>query len=442
MFFFKIFVVFVFLFSWFTYKKLNKNTSIVDVFFLFFLIVYLPYFLFNPEAASAWSRLVFSSEEIFRADIMMSAFFLGGGILFRVQKILLNDSQIEDTQSTNLLDLSFGAEFLLSCTALLVAILIWLYFALHGDYWDFHTSIFKFLSGNMPLGEYRFERNVKFSESYLINNTLGYLRYTVLPVLFLMIVYPYLKNRKYLVVLVVLIVYFIALPLSFAKLPFFCYGGYLILLWIYLNRGELSFRVFALVSLVSVAFLVYALAQMYKLQWTGVSDPDPRHIFSPQLLLAAERVWGESYSVILRYCSVYPDKLPFTGISGIGFLSKIFSLEPRFPDLEVVRVILGENETASNPGLFILGGYAAYGFGGAFLFLFGGIVWLFFLDKFERFLYTIYIRRIYRALLMVNILFLLQVSLQTTFFTYGLLIVPIMLFLFDRLLFVCLKPTI
>jgi hypothetical protein len=175
---------------------------------------------------------------------------------------------------------------------------------------------------------------------------------------------------------------------------------------------------------------VAVLAVLYMLQYYGTEGYTT---LDRPLRLAVERIWGESYSIVLRYLAVYPDQLPFAGWSGIATIAKMLGLTARYPDIEVSTVLNGA-DSGSNPGVFFLGGYATFGVVGLASFAVLGFLILWTIDEIDNALRTDIAHRVYFAVMAVNCLFLLQIPLQTALVTYGLAIVPLLLFLIDRLL--------
>jgi hypothetical protein len=293
---------------------------------------------------------------------------------------------------------------------------------------DFRFTVLKFFSFQLASGEYRILRNTGYTDSWLIEGLLGRLRFTIFPIFFCLAVYPFLRKGYRIFAAIAAITFFLSFPASLSKLPVFFFLGYMTLLLLQRIPRILDIAWMSIFTMVASGLLIACLATLYLAQYQGAisqGEVDPLH-------LAIERIWGEPFSIVVRYFAVYPDRLPFTGWSGINLAAKAIGLDPRLPDIEVARTILGP-DSGSNPTVYFLGGYAAFGTVGLCLFAFLGVMLLWVLDITGRRIHTAPLRATYFAVVGMNVMFLNQIALQTALVTYGLAIAPAVIFVLDRL---------
>lgn len=98
------------------------------------------------------------------------------------------------------------------------------------------------------------------------------------------------------------------------------------------------------------------------------------------------------------------------------------------PDVEVARTLLGP-DSGSNPGAFFVSGYAAFSYLGIIIFSFlgFGLVWI--LEEIQQLIQTPVLRAAYFSTVGMNVIFLNQIALQTALITYGLAVIPVVIFL-------------
>ena len=352
----KFIAVGTFVACWMLSRKEARHLKISDVFILMMLAIYLPYFFFNPQARSSWNDLSFSNEVIWRAEIGFLTVLAIGSLIFLAKFAL--PTRWKETTRLTVQPLNLSVLRLLSIVAILFSAFIFLILLNFQEFRGFREKTLEFATGQISGYLYSHYRSLVFSGTFLTDGVLGRLRFVVFPILFLASISWFVETRKYALAFLIGAAIFLALPMSFAKLP------------------------------------------------------------------------------IAYFFAVYPDLLSFTGTSGINLLAKIAGVEPRMPDIEVARTLLGPN-SGSNPGVFFLGGYAAFGFAGLIVFSILGFGILFILDAISVALRFQYIRSIYMAIMSMNVLFFLQVSLQTALLTYGVLVIPLILLAIDRVLIRC-----
>ena len=428
----KFIAVGTFVACWMLSRKEARHLKISDVFILMMLAIYLPYFFFNPQARSSWNDLSFSNEVIWRAEIGFLTVLAIGSLIFLAKFAL--PTRWKETTRLTVQPLNLSVLRLLSIVAILFSAFIFLILLNFQEFRGFREKTLEFATGQISGYLYSHYRSLVFSGTFLTDGVLGRLRFVVFPILFLASISWFVETRKYALAFLIGAAIFLALPMSFAKLPIAYFFGYSVFYLFYTRYGGLRFTYFATAIPAIVGLAVIGLSAIYQLQYNGAEGYS--YIFGKPFELAHERVWGESYSILLRYFAVYPDLLSFTGTSGINLLAKIAGVEPRMPDIEVARTLLGPN-SGSNPGVFFLGGYAAFGFAGLIVFSILGFGILFILDAISVALRFQYIRSIYMAIMSMNVLFFLQVSLQTALLTYGVLVIPLILLAIDRVLIRC-----
>ncbi len=419
-FFLEILSLIFFTFTWLKTRPNDAGVNLMDVFSVGLLLVVAPYSLIDPMGKTLYGQLEsFAGASIEAQKILAITFFMGGCVLWI-------NSWMRATKAISLVDLPPEIELKIAWFAVGCSIFLLFALLLQEEFVYFRLVTFKFLMGRLTDVEYSFLRNKILTGTWLLDEVLGRIRFAILPILFGLIITPLLRVGRALMAGVLALLFFLAIPLSLAKLPYFYYAGYLVVAWIFVSSHKFSRKELIFLWVVVALSGFCALIFLYIIQegW-GLNG------LNSLLRPAIQRIWGEPYAAILKYCATYPDLLSFTGVNGVGVFAKVLGLEHRIPDLEVLQALYGTNNYGSNPGYFVLGGYAAWGLLGVVGFSFLGFLYVCFLDRLFEVLRVILIRQIFKIVLVLNVLFLLQVSLQTTLITYGLFIIPCILFLLD-----------
>lgn len=421
----KIALILVFMFAWLRSRS-SLQAEPSDFFYLSFLLIYVPGFLFNPSGETALNRLHLSHEAARVAEFGMLIMLGLGALVLTLRRyaerkcswLTINENTVvTPTLAVNVAIV--GAALSIGAVILLLAI---------PEFREFKRDVLKFFTFQFEGSDYRVLRNGKYADGWLTESLLGRARFTIFPILFCLVIYPLLSKRRMVVAIVVGIAIFVALPASLSKLPIFFFLGYGAILCATRHPRFLDIRFLSAMLAIGTVMIVTVLILLYTAQYqssvvNGTVLP---------LNLAIERIWGETYSVVVRYFNVYPSILPYTGISGINMLAKLIGVAPRLPDIEVAQTLLG-SDSGSNPGVFFLGGYAAFGMAGLCLFAVLGSLVLWLLDIVGRKMRSAPLRATYLAVVGMNAVFLNQIALQTALVTYGLVVVPVVLICLDRL---------
>jgi hypothetical protein len=419
--FFNVLYVGWFMFCWVSYKRGSYTIAISDIFFAAFLAIVLPFFFFNPEAKYPLHKLELGSIVVEAGQRAIACVLIVGGGCLLVRRRWGSSPRVSRIQLDHNAYRSLG---LAASTAALISLSLFLI----PELLDFRLQTLRWLTGELNGSEYIGFR--RFYSGGVYDAILGRMRFVVLPIIYLGILASIAHRKNWLLLLLVAPLFFVALPASFSKLPVIYYIGYTLLFICFSGQREPKLSSAILVASAGVVAAIMIMSALYVLQY-GRANEFVLASMAP-VNLAFERIWGESYSIILRYLAVYPEKLPFTGISGISLLARLWGVEPRIPDLEVTRVLLGLDSGSSNPGMFFLGGYAAFGNGGLAAFAALGFLAVWAVDEIGNMLRTDLAYRIYFSIMALNCLFLLQVALQTTFLTYGVAIIPVLVLILDR----------
>lgn len=398
-----------------------------DFFVLSFLLIYLPGFLLNPSGQSSLNGLHLPPAAVTRAEVAMLVVLAIGSVLFLLRRCL--ERHFTNLKRRQALVSSEPMSVWLAVAAALVLVALFILFMPAPDFRQFKSDVLRFLTFQFEGSDYRWLRNGKYSDDWLLESVIGRLRFTLFPILFCLVLYPLLKASRIVPAVVVAVVIFLALPASLSKLPIFFFVGYAVILCATRYPRFLDIRLLCAMLVIATIMIVAMLILLYTAQYQSA-------VISGAILplnLAIERIWGETYSVIVRYFSVYPEMLPYTGWSGINMLAKVLGLAPRLPDIEVARTLLGP-DSGSNPGIYFLGGYAAFGMGGLCLFAALGPLVLWMLDLLSRQIRVAPLRATFLAVVGMNGVFLNQIALQTALGTYGLAVVPLVLLALDRVL--------
>lgn len=403
--------------------------TLIDIFLVTILLVVAPYFIFNPSAESEWNALRFSPAPIFAAEAGIVLMFVTMGIsLVSARYVFPVGDTVASMETAGVYKLNLGKAALIGMALLLVVLL------LLPDFVRYRIITLQFLGGDLGTDEYVVARRLAFSES-LGFEVLNRIRFSILPVLLLSFLFEYIVRKRIFFSAVFSFIFFIIYAISLSKLPFVYYFGYIAIMFAYIHGYMNNFSMIKLMSAAVLAILlvILLLIPLYMLQYSEVSGFEAP--FDKPLFLAIERIWGENYSIILRYFTLYPDYMPYAGFSGINVVAGLFNLPYRNIDIEVPGFFFGREVLTTNPGVFILSGYASFGYLGIFVYTVIAVWLVAFLDFLHTRIYTRAIASVYFATLAVNVTFLAQLALPTSLLTYGIGVVPFLLFLVDRVSF-------
>ena len=414
----------IFVLAWLRSRR-SRSVEVSDFFVLSFLTIYIPGFLFHPSGETTLNALDLPDAAARRGEVGMMVVLALGAMTLTVRRYLeqkvpllrVSGARISSTRLSNALGLG----------SLAVAVICFSFLLLNPEFRDFKQNVLKFFTFRLAGNVYRTLRNMGYEDSWLIEGAIGRARYTIFPILFCLTLYPLLAARRLVVAVIVACALFILLPASLSKLPIFLFAGYAALLFMSRFPRSLDMTWVSLMAIVAVSLVVTTLILLYVAQYkesvaTGAVQP---------LNFAIERLWGETYSIVVRYFAVYPEVLPYTGWDGINLVAKLIGGRPRYPDIEVAQTLLGP-DSGSNPGAFFLGGYAAFGMPGLCIFAVLGPLILGGLDIVGRKIRTAPLHATYFAVIGMNTLFLNQIALQTALVTYGLAVIPVIIFVMDR----------
>lgn len=422
----KLAIVAVFIAAWLRSRR-GKTAEISDFFTLSFLIIFVPGFLLNPSGETSLNALHLPEAATRKAELAMIAMLLLGAMVmvlrYRVERHHPELPRAFDPSTPSRLPiaLAWGA---LAASILMVGAL-----SLDPEFRDFKLNVLKFFTFQFEGSDYRFLRNVRYANAWLIEGVLGRARFTVLPILFCLMIYPLLNRRHALLAGTAALMFYVALPASLSKLPLFFFVGYLALLMAARFPRLLDLRWISIMSMVAACMVITLLIILYAAQYQS----SVIHGSVLPLNLAIERIWSEPYSIVVRYFAVYPDLQPFAQWNGIALVAHLREWPVRLPDIEVARTLLGP-DSGSNPGVFFLGGYAAFGWAGFAIYALAGWFLLWGLDTLHERIREPALRNTYFAVMAMNVFFMNQIALQTALLTYGLVLVPLLILGLDRLL--------
>lgn len=430
----KILMIAVFVWVWLKSRQ-SRTAEVSDFFVISFLGIYLPGFLLNPSGATSLNALDLPQTAVVRAEVAM-LLALGLGSMVMVLRCVANRKS-QGHQPELIMARTSQLSIVLAWCAALVSALVFCALLFSPEFRAFKLDVAKFFTFQFNGDEYRVLRNVRYANTWLIDGAIGRARFTIFPVLFCLMLYPLLRGRYLLAAAVAAFLFFMFLPASLSKLPVFFFLGYVALLVAARWPQLLDIGWIAVMALVAACMGITMLILLYAAQYqssviNGAVLP---------LNLAIERIWGEPYSIVVRYFAVYPDMLSFTSWDGIGAIANLLGIPPRLPDIEVARTLLGP-DSGSNPGVFFLGGYASFGIPGLCLFAISGWLLLWGLDLLGRKLRMPALKATYTAVVGMNVLFLNQIALQTALLTYGLAVVPALIFIIDRVCTALSSPSI
>ncbi|NUT62018.1 hypothetical protein [Herbaspirillum sp. C9C3] len=421
----KLILISLFIRSWLK----SRYSSLVepsDFFVLSFLLIYVPGFIFNPSGQTTLNGLHLPSEAATRAEAGMLIMLATGSMVFilrryaerRFDSLTRRVQEISTKRSTLVI-----AGIAALCLAAMFSLLM-----ISPEFRKFKLDILRFFSFQFEGSDYRRLRNESYSDGWIIEGILARARFTVLPILFCLTLYPFLEKKRLVFAAALAALIFVALPASLSKLPIFFFIGYAVILGACRYPRFLDIRFLAAMLVIATVIIVTMLVVLYTAQYQSA-------VINGTVLplnLAIERIWGETYSVIVRYFTVYPEMLSYTGFGGINLLAKFFGLSARLPDIEVAKVLLG-TDSGSNPGVYFLGGYAAFGMPGLVAYALLGALLLWSVDFLGRKIRVASLRATYLAVVGMNLVFLNQIALHTALVTYGIALVPITLLCLDIL---------
>jgi len=409
------------------YSRKIGSLSIVDIFCVALLAIYVPNFIFNPSATLSWAVLTFSSDATISAEVGIILMFISGSVVLFIYGASARKSGQSTVLQNNV------AHSILPKMGMTASLLLFLGFAVLPGFIAYKTDGVTFLFGGLDNEAYSQIRRVIYDGNFSVE-MLNRIRFSLLPIVFLFICVRIVRFGNFISSSVLLLIFFVALPMSLSKLPFVYYLGYVLIFYLHYNGNFRNFSLIKIFSYVSGALIsvILFMSILYMLQYKDVSGFDS--IFDRPINLAVERVWGENYSIVLRYFSVYPNSLPFSGFSSISSFASLFGMDYRNPDTEVPEYFFGKGVLTTNPGVFILSGYAGFGYLGVVVYSIFAFSIVLFLDGFHRRIKNRELYSVYFAAIGVNCTFLAQIALPTALLSYGLCVIPFILYFVDRVL--------
>lgn len=421
----KLLLLSLFVAAWIYSRRGTSQLTITDVFVATLLTILVPYFLFNPAASSQWTPLTFPPDTILRSEIgIMMMLATGCTVLLLRGRVTPAGRRASEPMSR--LTVPRG----IIGSALLISVSVFLVLCFYPPFLRFRFLTLEFLFGNLDATEYQIARRVGFADDTLIADVLSRLRFSIFPVLYILVFAGLWSMRQRAAALISAAAIFLLLSMSFAKLPILYYIGYGALFALAGRSRVMNVsKITGLVTLATISVLML-MSILYTIQYSSISGFSV--FYDRPLSLAVERVWGESYSAILRYFHVYPERLSYAGVSSISMLASTLGIEYRNVDLEVPYYFFGRGVLTSNPAMFVAGGYASFGYVGIIVYSAVSFVLVTILDRFHGRIRNPFLARCYFAVVGVNVTFLAQVALPTTLLTYGLAVVPVTFLLVDR----------
>lgn len=422
----KILVVALFAASWWR-SKISKSIEPSDFFFISFLVIYVPGFFGNPSGNSAYNQLSLSPLAANNAEIGLSLAMVAGIVILNVRRFA--ELRLPFLLPLPSYELDKRTLAVLSILVALISVAAVGILASEPSYIEYKDYVFQFFTMKLSGVAYRFMRMYWFYDSFVVNSVLERARYTLFSILYIFSIAYLVVRGQILMSLLCAAVFFFFLPASLSKLPAVIYVGYFMAFYLTKYPKLLSVGWLLIISCIVSALLVEGLSLLYIAQYSGSVAAGK---VSP-IDLAFQRLWGEPYSIVVRYYEAYPKLLSFTGWDGINLVARLIGHDTRMPDIEVPVTILGP-DSGTNPAVFFLAGYAAFGQLGLTLFAAIGFAGLWLIDMIGRQLRFSVIRSAYFAIMGVNILFLNQIALQTALLTYGLGLIPLVLLAVDVVL--------
>ncbi len=420
----KLIALCTFIFFWLRSKP-TQTVEVSDVFTLSFLTIYIPGFIFNADGVTTLNNLLLSNTAGKSAEVGMILVLAVGCVVYAIRRYAEQRYPHLGLLAPVHSDSRFGIFAALGAALISICCLIGLMFS--AEFFDFKMNVLRFFTFQFEGPEYRYLRNHGYSTSWVVESLVGRARFSLFPLLFCLLIYPFLRNKHYIVGTAIAVLFFVSLPASLSKLPAVLFISYFAILLLSYRPKLLELGWLAMMAIVGIGIIVSALILLYTAQYqvsvlNGALDP---------VRLALERIWGEPYSIVVRYFHVYPNVAPFTGLNGISLVAKALDLPVRMPDVEVAELILGP-DSGSNPGVFFLGGYAAFGLVGLVVFASIGFIYLWVLDVVGRRIRLDTLKATYLATVGANTLFLNQIALQTALVTYGLIFLPLTIAILDK----------
>ena len=419
----KIFVVCLFAGAWWR-SKISRTVEPSDFFFISFLVIYVPGFLGNPSGNSAYNQLALSPLSAHNAEIGLSLAMMAGTLLLIMRREV--ERRVPFLSPSPGRQISSRRHASVSIIAISLSVFLVLALAFDASYREYKDYVLQFFSMRLSGRAYRFIRVYWFFDSFVVNSLLERARYTVFPILYVLSISYLVARGRILASILCAALFFLLLPASLSKLPLVIYAGYLLTLCLTRYPKLLTTGWLVVMGCLASMLLIAGLSLLYHFQYAG--SVAAGKVFPVDL--AFQRLWGEPYSIVVRYYETYPKILPFTGWDGISLFARLAGHDARMPDLEVPNVILGP-DAGSNPAVFFLAGYAAFGQLGLAVCAFAGFAGLWLIDIIGRKLHFGVVRAAYIAVVGVNILFLNQIALQTALLTYGLGLIPLALLVVD-----------
>ncbi len=302
---------------------------------------------------------------------------------------------------------------------------------LYPPYFVYKLQVTEFLLGQINENDYQLARRVTFADNNFIIGFVGRLRFAIYPMAFVATALLALRRGGLASGILVAALAFVAGPASFSKAPVVIFLAYFVIAVMLTKGVRRPFTAQTAIIGIGVALglLLVLLTGIYFLQYgEQLRGPDaiPR-AFS----LAFFRVFVATYGGLLQYISTFPN-----GDVGVAasVIAPIFGVQTRALDQEVAIAYLGPviGLLTTFPTIFIGNAYATFGFLGVFIFTVAVTLIIFAVDYILTQLRSPLIRTIYYSIMIVQVNFFATLSAPTTLVTYGIIVIPLSLFMLDR----------
>lgn len=413
-----------FVFSWLATKR-GSLILPFDFFAFVVLVLFGPAILLNPLAENEFFFAGHSESHADGALFLLACMYIALGAFCPIRAYVLRSGsgdllsvRFEQNQGSGRGSSEALKIYRLAC---FFAVLSFLLVAWSPEYWKSRIDVLRFYTGQLTFGEYEYLRRHAHQESFAVNSILGRIRFSMVPIIYGMMVWSGLVNGFKLTRVALSVLVFFLLGASLSKLPLVYYGGYAWLIYVVSRRSflGLKFKVRSFVFIAPACYLALlsVLAALLCFQYPAIFFVPGGYIEAMQL--ANYRVSLVLYEILIRYVKIYPHIEGFVGFESSKLLAGLLGESFRNIDKEVAYYTFGAGRETTSPTIFIAGAYAQFGLGGVVTYT------LLVATMITSSEYAIAKMRssalvvVFYAVLMLNVTFFAQLQALTVLLTYG-----------------------
>jgi len=403
-----------------------------DIFFFGFLTLFSPALLLNPTGESEFAFRTFSARDATGAIELLYAGMLFIGLGYSIAGLLLRHPAAaskpwaQTSRSASAASTARSEDMLIyPCLAFLSVAGLFGLLQINEA-----RDLVLFLTGQLDSEAYNHLRRSVHPGGNVVDQLSEHFRYSIVALFLLTATSYFIQRRRFLTAVAIYLGSFILFAGGLSKQIIIIFVAYPVaaLALMRLQR-QLSVKYIIWVPLILPLVVISIMGSLYILQY-------PHLFMGPQWPNAYEHAFYRTfvipYTDVILYHTIYPDVFPYAGASASSQISSLFGIEFRDVTLEAAAYQYGSNMTSITT-VFVASAYAMGGIPMVCLqaLIAGSILRI--NDAIIASLKSPSLRTATYAVLLLNTLLWVQVPLLTAAFSYGIVLVPTLALIMDRI---------